>query len=1375
MSVPASFPPALIDRRVVKTEVTETDGGPFRVSDLTEAPRWILLGEPGSGKSTTFEQAAVAQGVEVVTARKFVGGLRPAGAIVFIDALEEFRIGEAGHDRLADLTDQIAASGYTSWRLTCRSASLSKPDLLHIEVELGAFKLWNLAPLERPEQLAVLTSLGETDPTAFLRRVDDLAAAPLLGNPATLKLLHGTMHDTTVGIDSRGALLAQATVDMAHELNSRRPSRKDRSTPGSIITAAEKASLVLVLSARSDLWMGATTPPRPDLVTKDELIPAGVDTKALHDAVDTPMFRGEADSYAPTHRMVAEYLAGRALAAAASSRDGRSTALGYDRALALLCGDDDQPAPALLGTFAWFVTSLANGVHADRALALVQAHPEAILFQGDAAMLPLEHRRALLDATGRGDPWFLNAVRGSTAVGGLAGADLETEFRNILFDPNETSHRRALILAALAAGRRVASLDPDVVAFASDPAQPEWLRREAVEMIEARATAPLADLRAVVAALNKEPPQSAVTVKMAALACLVGYDVTAAEVRKTLADYAATGDGVTGYAYSLSKALSESPVDGLFDAPLPSERRTGESRSYEVNGIVRRILARTIIATPRLTAGDLLRWLANAGFKRLSDPEAELRDAIQQWVDRAPSHPSRLFWALYQQARAHPWVAIHEYQRLTGRPPGAKITADAFARLDASPPGKNAAGLARTAMNLIAPFEPTDDRYWHLWTKLDGRADLTEIFEALTQTPIDHWQSKENARRRRLEAKAEAALDRDRVWFDANIEKVRDGSAFRALRIAAELYVGHHSDLTSGAGEARLKNWMGADIAEAIVEGWTAVMAKFPLTWRQQALQERKNRNYQANYIAAAFADRLIRVQDPAPVLSLDAAFGIVRGYYALQDNDHRDAAQALGIASIAADPNGMTTLLDYWRVAVRQGMFELPHGREFEKAGGIEAALLPFLKNRPNLSADLLRNALSMAARVLPLSDLTDMISSTLNRTLLPEARSIWAFAAFLLDPTARDAEFATEVAAWPSGTQRLPHGGLIGDFDNLTASKTSRWRVFVRLLGPLHAPRKHFGDHDTLSEVVAASIKGLGETPTADATEALAALVAQTNLTAWLDTLKHYTAAQLKLRQQTEFRPPSPRQVAEALNAGPPATAADLRAVARECLADLANDIQNGDTAGWKAFWNLPGKASLRTPREENDCRDLLLDRLRDRLMRFGMKAHHAVPEARRRNDRRADILLIGEQAAHLPVEAKRHMHPDLWKAAGSQLKDYARSPGSGGHGVYLIFWFGAEAPPIPMPPARTSAINCAKALRDALTAHLRPELQPLTDVIVIDLTPSRPRKPSSTGKRLLTTAEDEKVGRGGSRAGPLKAGLPEAKAPTLDAKTQRPDAKT
>ena len=1331
----------------------------MRISDLVAAPRWILLGEPGSGKSTTFDQAAAHEGSTVVTARRFVAGDRPAGDVVFIDAVEEFRIGEPGHDRLEQLTDQLARSGYVRWRLTCRSASLTSADLHHIESALGDCDRWNLGPLEYHEQAAILETLCDPDPAAFLRRVDDFAAAPLLGNPATLKLLYDTLSHSTTAIESRGALFAKATYDMAHEVNVSRPVRRDRSSPSAIIEAAEKACLVLMLSARELLWMGAAKPPRSDLVTKDELLPSGIDTQALHDAVDTPMFRGEADIYMPTHRMVAEYLAGRALAAAVSSRDGRPPALAFERGLALLCGDDGQPAPALLGTFAWFVTELAQGVHAHRALDLLKAHPEAILFQGDAAMLPAQHRKVLLDMTGQGDPWFLNASAGSTAIGGLAGVDLEAEFRTILSDPGESGHRRAMVLGALLAGRRVPGLDEDVRRFASDASEPPWVRHEAIAVIDRRATNRFGDLRAVVTALDTEPSRAAMEVKLPALARLVGHDVTPKEARKALVDYGATGEGIMGYASSFGEAISKPPLPGLFDAPLETERRVGESRSYEVSGIIRRVLARSIDQATRLTPGLLLRWLANAGFKRVSDPESDLRDAIQRWVDKAPTHGSRLFWELYRQARDHPWVGLYEYQRLTGRRPSAAVVDEVLDRLSGSPTGPAALGLARTAMNLISPFEPDDARYWRLWSLLEGRADTQPVFEAVTQSPTDHWQAKDSERRRKNAAKAAAAIAKDRNWLDANIDRVRDGSALNALRVAAEIYAGHHPDRTTGTGEERLLNWVGEDMTRALFEGWAAFMTAFPLTWRQQARQEGRNANYGTNYIAAAYVDHQLKRGETVSDLSLDGAFATLRGYYLLQSSDQREAVPKAAVDSIAARPDGEETLLKYWRLAVSSGVRSLPHAREFE-AGKLGAeAVLKLLKSRPNLPAELLREALGVAARLSPTADLAKLVASTLKKSLKPEARSVWSFAAFLLDPAEYERAFETEVATWAKDVAQLPHGSLLTNFEHLTDTRLQRRSAFVRILGPRHSPKGGlFGDRDTLSEVVAASIKGLAETPTAAATAALEALLDDPALAAWDATLSHYASEQRLLRQRTEFRPPVPRKVADAIVSGPPATAADLRAVARECLHDLARDIRDGDTAGWKAFWNTPGDAEARTAREENDCRDLLLDRLRDRLMRFGMPADRAVPEARRRNDRRADLLLIGTETANLPVEAKRHMHRDLWTAAGSQLKDYGRSPGSGGQGVYLVFWFGLGkgAGNLPTLPAGVASVRTAGELKRALEAQLQPELRPLTDVIVVDVEPSPPRTAAARKKAGASTGRTSPVHKTGPKPR-TRAGAP------------------
>ncbi len=83
------------------------------MSDLRDRPRYVLLGEPGSGKSTAFQREAEAADIQPVTARQFGSGgrHRPQGTTVFIDALEEYRIGEAGIDRLATLIEALEEAG----------------------------------------------------------------------------------------------------------------------------------------------------------------------------------------------------------------------------------------------------------------------------------------------------------------------------------------------------------------------------------------------------------------------------------------------------------------------------------------------------------------------------------------------------------------------------------------------------------------------------------------------------------------------------------------------------------------------------------------------------------------------------------------------------------------------------------------------------------------------------------------------------------------------------------------------------------------------------------------------------------------------------------------------------------------------------------------------------------------------------------------------------------------------------------------------------------------------------------------------------------------------------------------------------------------
>lgn len=1277
----------------------------------------------------------MAEGADAVTARDFVEGENPRGKTLFIDAVEEYRIGEAGHDRLDQLLRAIKRSRYERWRLTCRA--LSPPDLRLIERYLGKFETWQLAPLDDLQQKAVLKSLGAPNPEAVIQRVDDLAAGSLMGNPATLKLLYQTLHTATQPIESRGGLFSHATEAMATGMNEDLPERPDRSTPGAIVTAAEKASTVLMLSAREHLWMLGANPPEDGMVVRDDLLPAEVDIQALRDAVDTAMFRGEAGRYTPTHRMVAEYLAGRYLAAAVSGIDGAPAALPYGRAYALLCGANDSPVPALMGVFAWFVTFLAHGPHSDRALALVCKYPEAILFQGDPAMLPPTHRQALLDATGRRDPWFLSTIQGATAVGGLAGPDMEDRFRDILKNNEEAPHRRGMVLEAIAAGRRMPGLDADIERIVVDPLYPEWLRRRALETVIARVPNPNDTLRRIVTRMEPEAPNTAMTVKLQALTHLVGVDVTTAEAHAALEAYVQTGNGVMGYSRAFTYALEQNPPVDFFDSPIDVRKKVGQSRSYEVASGIERILVAVIRAQPTAKADDILRWLANAGFEEGDDPHENVRHAICDWVNLAPGRARNLFWTLFNQFPERAYYAPLAWSRLVGGEVPPNIVSEVFKRVKAEKPGQKANQLAWLAYQLFGGFDASNAVYWLLWEILEPRPDLAEVFEAMTFVPMTHWQVQQGRAKFERATQRDASIDEDREWMSANVDKLRSGIAVDALEIAALHYCGHidHGD---GYGRECLVGWVGEEITEAIREGWTVVMSNFPLSWREQA--EAEGLNAYTNFLAASWAeDRIIRGLELGP-LSLNAGFALLRGYYALS-GDHRDAVEVAGAERIGRDVKSREALLSYWDTVLATKPNDLPHSSIVMALKDDGAVIKAFLRAHPDANEPALRTALRLAAQSLSASELTLLVEDALSSPKLPEeGKFLWRFVGLLLDPVHYEIDFSNDLKS--AGKQalldRVNHGELISSFGSLTMSVIMRDKALVQHLGPHCKPTdRGYGGHEDLSQVVAGALKTIAETPTVEASSALAALIDIPGLEDWKDLLKHHIEHQNKARLQATFTAPLPKNVAKALLAGPPATPADLRAVVREVLEDLANRLQNDDTSGWQGFWNYPRDPEKQWPKIENDCRDLLLDRLRDRMFRFGVNANHAVPEAQRRNNRRADILLIGEGAASLPIEAKRHLHEEIWTAGAEQLPDYGRSPGTEGHGIYLVFWFGTEVGHVPNRPKDLKAIKSAEALQTALRARQPAELRPLIDIIVVDVSPPadkrlkpkpKPAKPSA-----------------------------------------------
>jgi hypothetical protein len=250
------------------------------------------------------------------------------------------------------------------------------------------------------------------------------------------------------------------------------------------------------------------------------------------------------------------------------------------------------------------------------------------------------------------------------------------------------------------------------------------------------------------------------------------------------------------------------------------------------------------------------------------------------------------------------------------------------------------------------------------------------------------------------------------------------------------------------------------------------------------------------------------------------------------------------------------------------------------------------------------------------------------------------------------------------------------------------------------------------------------------------LSTLVDDPELIAWRPLLRHARAQQARLFRDQTFKHPAASAVRGAIAGGPPVNAADLRAIITEELQGLRRELRSTDTMPWKRYWNTGPSGEPLEPRVENECRDHLLDRLRDRLGKYRILA--ALPEARRGQETRADLLILTGAGRNLPIEIKRHFHPDLWAAASTQLQDYTSDPGADGIGIYLVFWFGAEVQPTPPRSDGGERPTTAMQLEAILIGDLTAELREKTDVVIFDVS-----NPGGTSHRRLRRRKSRSAG--------------------------------